>query len=295
MERAQGGDVRLVSFVADGASRYGLVKEGGIVDLSRRHKGRWPDLLSLLRAGELRPATEAASALDPDYALSDIVFLPPVPNPEKTICVGVNFLGRNEEFPDPTEHKYPSLFFRTPNSLVGHDVPIERPKATNEFDYEGEIALVISKAARKVAAESALDYVLGATLCNEGTVHDWLHHGRRNNTPGKNFDRSGSIGPWIVTTDEIDLKAPLQVTTKVNGEVRQQDTTDRMIFSFQKLIAYITSFATLKAGDVVVTGTPVGSGRWFQPPKWLAAGDVVEVSVPEIGVLRNAIVDEVAD
>jgi 2-keto-4-pentenoate hydratase/2-oxohepta-3-ene-1,7-dioic acid hydratase in catechol pathway len=281
--------------VADGESRFGLVKDVGIVDLFRRHKARWPDLLSLLRAGQLRPVTEAASALEPDYALSDIVLLPPVPNAEKTICVGVNFLGRNEEFPDPTDHKYPSLFFRTPDSFVGHEVPIERPQATNEFDYEGEIALVISKEARRVAAESALDYVLGATLCNEGTVHDWLHHGRRNNTPGKNFDRSGSIGPWIVTKDEVDLESPLQVTTKVNGEARQQDTTDRMIFSFQRLIAYITCFATLKPGDVLVTGTPMGSGRWFQPPKWLAAGDVVEVSVPEIGVLRNVIVDEVAD
>lgn len=284
--------MKLVSFKAGGSYRYGAVKDDGIVDLYSRHGGQWPDLLTVLRAGQIDALAGSVAEGNPDFALSDVTLLPPVPNPEKTICVGVNYLGRNEEFPDPTLHQYPSLFFRTPESLVGHEVPLVRPQATQEFDYEGEIALVISKTCRYVDADSALDYVLGATLCNEGTVHDWLSHGRRNNTPGKNFDRSGSVGPWIVTRDEIDLNAPLEVTTRVNGELRQRDTTDRLIFSFGKLLAYVTSFATLKAGDVLVTGTPLGAGRWFDPPRWLVAGDVVEVSVPEIGVLRNTVVDE---
>jgi 2-keto-4-pentenoate hydratase/2-oxohepta-3-ene-1,7-dioic acid hydratase in catechol pathway len=287
--------MKLASFEADGKARYGIVADDGIVDLSRRVGAEWHDLLSALRAGQLDTLRDVGAGQAADYSLADVRFRPPIPNPEKIMCVGVNYLGRNEEFPDPQLHQYPSLFYRAPDSVVGHDVPIVRPVATEEFDYEGEIALVVSKTCRYVAPEDALDVIAGATLCNEGTVHDWLSHGRRNNTPGKNFDRSGSIGPWMVTADEIDLSAPLQLTTKVNGEVRQQDTTDRLIFSFQKIIAYITSFATLKPGDILVTGTPVGCGRWYEPPRWLVAGDVVEVSVPEIGTLRNVVADEVRE
>jgi 2-keto-4-pentenoate hydratase/2-oxohepta-3-ene-1,7-dioic acid hydratase in catechol pathway len=260
--------------------------------MTARMGARWPDLLSALRAQQLDALAAMAAGVSADHGLADILLLPPVPNPEKIICVGVNYLGRNEEFPDPQVHRYPSLFYRAPNTLVGHDTPIIKPTATSEFDYEGEIAIVISKTCRYVEPEAALDCVAGATLCNEGTVHDWLSHGRRNNTPGKNFDRSGSIGPWIVTRDEINLDGSFALTTKINDEVRQQDTTRRMIFSIRKLIAYITSFATLKAGDILVTGTPVGSGRFFKPPQWLSHGDVIEVSVPEIGVLRNVVVDE---
>jgi 2-keto-4-pentenoate hydratase/2-oxohepta-3-ene-1,7-dioic acid hydratase in catechol pathway len=284
--------MRLVSFEARGNRRYGVLTGDGIIDMSARTGSRWPDLLSVLRAGELPALQAEMRGAAADLRLADVTLLPPVPNPEKIICVGVNYLGRTEEFRDPQQHPYPSLFYRAPDSLVGHRVPLVRPRATNEFDYEGEIALVIGRTCRYVAPESALDVVIGATLCNEGTVHDWLSHGRRNNTPGKNFDRSGSIGPCIVTRDEVDLAAPLQLSTTVNGELRQQDTTRRMMFSFQELIAYVTSFATLKPGDILVTGTPTGSGRFFQPPRWLTAGDVVEVAVPELGLLRNRVTDE---
>lgn len=287
--------MKLVSFEAGDKHRYGLVEGDGIIDLSARAGARWPDLLAVLRSGQLDALAAMAVGTTPDCALSSVRLLPPLPCPEKIICVGVNYLGRHEEFADPEVHRYPSLFYRAPGSLVGHDAPIIKPASTKEFDYEGEIAIVISKTCRYVAPEVALDYVAGATLCNEGTVHDWLSHGRRNNTPGKNFDRSGSIGPWIVTRDEISLDKPLALTTKVNGEVRQEDKTSRMIFTIPQLIAYVTSFATLKAGDILVTGTPIGSGRFFKPPQWLDHGDVVEVSVPEIGVLRNVVADEASD
>jgi 2-keto-4-pentenoate hydratase/2-oxohepta-3-ene-1,7-dioic acid hydratase in catechol pathway len=281
-----------LSFETDGSPRYGLAREDGIVDLTDALGPARPDLLSVIRAGEVERLGEIAGGMAADCQLSDIKFLPPIPNPEKILCVGVNYLGRNEEYPDPKAAQYPSLFYRHPGSIVGHDVPIERPRATNEFDYEGEVALIIGRDCRYVGEDNALDVVLGATICQEGTVHDWLRHGKFNSTQGKNFDRTGSIGPWIVTRDEIDLEKPLEITTRVNGEVRQQDTTDRMIFGFNRLISYITSFATLRAGDILVTGTPTGTGRWLEPPQWLVAGDVVEVSVPEIGVLRNGIVDE---
>jgi 5-carboxymethyl-2-hydroxymuconate isomerase len=184
------------------------------------------------------------------------------------------------------------MFFRTPGSLTGHGQPIVRPRASPQLDYEGEICLVIGRGGRHIARERAMEHVAGYTLCNEGTLRDWVRHAKFNVTQGKNFDASGSIGPYFVTADEIDPLKPLHLTTKVNGEVRQDDTTANLIFSFADLIGYITIFTTLKPGDVIVTGTPVGAGARFDPPRWLKPGDVVEVSVPELGTLRNEVVDE---
>jgi len=167
-----------------------------------------------------------------------------------------------------------------------------RPKVTQQFDYEGEIALVIGKQGRRIAKERAHEHIAGCMLCNEGTAREWTRHAKFNVTQGKNFDASGSLGPWMVTADEIDPAKPLHLTTKVNGETRQDDTTANLIFSFADLLAYITIFTTLKPGDVIVTGTPTGAGARFDPPRWLKAGDVVEVSVPEIGRLSNRVVDE---
>jgi 2-keto-4-pentenoate hydratase/2-oxohepta-3-ene-1,7-dioic acid hydratase in catechol pathway len=222
-----------------------------------------------------------------------VQFLPPVVGPEKILCVGVNYANRNAEYRDESEEpKYPSLFFRTPDSLVGHERPIVRPPESEQLDYEGEIVLVVGRHGRRVSKENALGYIAGYTLCNEGTIRDWLRHAKFNVTQGKNFDRTGSIGPWMVTADEIDLSKPLHLTTRVNGELRQDDTTANLIFDFASLIAYITTFMTLRPGDMIVSGTPVGAGARFDPPRWLKPGDVVEVSVPQIGTLRNEVVDE---
>jgi 5-carboxymethyl-2-hydroxymuconate isomerase len=184
------------------------------------------------------------------------------------------------------------MFFRTPGSFVGHGAPIVRPKVSTQLDYEGEIAIVIGRGGRRIAKERALDHIAGITLCNEGTIRDWTRHGKFNVTQGKNFDASGSMGPWMVTRDEADIARPLHLTTRVNGEIRQDDTTASLIFSFADLLAYITIFMALKPGDVIVTGTPTGAGVRFDPPRWLKPGDVVEVAAPEIGALRNTVVDE---
>jgi 5-carboxymethyl-2-hydroxymuconate isomerase len=184
------------------------------------------------------------------------------------------------------------MFFRTPGSFTGHARPLIRPPESTQFDYEGEIALVIGKEGRRIAKEKAMTHIAGYTLCNEGTIRDWTRHAKFNVTQGKNFDASGSLGPYFVTADEIDPAKPLHLTTKVNGETRQNDTTANLIFSFADLLAYITIFTTLKPGDIIVTGTPVGAGARFDPPRWLGPGDVVEVSVPSIGTLRNHIEDE---
>ncbi len=251
--------------------------------------GQGGSLLDVLREGKLATLKPGAA----DYALDDVTLLPPVTQPEKIICVGVNYANRNEEYKDGSERpKYPSLFMRAPGSFVGHNVALVKPRESDQFDYEGEIVLVIGKAGRRIPKERAMAHVAGLTLCNEGSVRDWLRHGKFNVTQGKNFDASGSIGPWMVTTDEIDPEQPLSLSTRVNGELRQEDTTANLIFSFADLIAYITTFATLKPGDLIVTGTPTGAGARFDPPKWLKDGDVVEVEVPGIGLLSNKVVAE---
>lgn len=289
--------MRFLSFRVDDYASFGVVKNDGIVDL-----GRWlggvtgggvPTLRDVLRAGVLARATELAAAREPDRALDEIGFLPTVPDAEKIICIGINYGNRNEEYKDGAEApRYPSVFMRTPGSLVGHEQPIVRPPESAQLDYEGEIVLVIGKQGRRIAAADAWRHVAGLTLMNEGTVRDWLRHSKFNVTPGKNFERSGGLGPWMVTADELREGAELHLTTRVNGEVRQDDTTANLIFSFARLIAYLSSFMRLEPGDLIATGTPTGAGARFDPPKFLRAGDVVEVHVPEIGTLRNRVIDE---
>jgi len=282
--------MKLATYRTGQGTSFGAVTERGIVDLRRRLP--YASLLEVLRAGALGQARAAADA-EPDLAPSDVEFLPPVLAPEKILCVGVNYANRNAEYRDGSEQpKYPSLFFRTPGSFVGHGQPIIRPKVSTQLDYEGEIVLVIGRSGRHVAREDALEHVAGFTLCNEGSVRDWLRHGKFNVTQGKNFDRSGSLGPVMATADEVDPRIPLELTTRVNGEVRQHDTTENLIFSFADLIAYVSTFTTLLPGDLIVTGTPTGAGARFDPPRWLVPGDVIEIEVPQIGVLRNTVAEE---
>jgi len=284
--------MRLATFVANGRLSYGIVSGSGIVDLGRALSGKYPGLVDLLRAGALGEAQRAAGAT-PDHALGDVTLLPPVAGGEKIICVGINYADRNAEYGDNRQQsKYPNLFVRFPGSFVGHDQALVRPRVSEKLDYEGEIALVVGRAGRNVPREQALGMIAGLTLANEGTIRDWVRHGTLNVTQGKNFDASGSIGPWIVTTDDVDPGKPLHLMVRVNGEMRQDDTTERLIWDFPELIRYITMFTTLKPGDIILTGTPTGSGSHAEPPVWLKPGDVLEIEVPEIGILRNTVVDE---
>ena len=284
--------MRLTSYRTESREHFGAVVGDALVDLGKRLP-QYPSLRALIAAGGLAAAQTAARDATPDHKLADVVLMPPVVAPEKIWCIGVNYADRNEEYKDNSERpKYPSLFCRAPASLVGHEQPIERPRVSSQLDYEGEIALVIGKGGRHIPRERALEHIFGLTMCNEGSVRDWLRHGKFNVTQGKNFDKSGSIGPWIVTGDEIDLSAPIRLTTRVNGEVRQNDSTERLMFPFDYLINYLSTFATLTPGDVIVTGTPTGAGVRFDPPRWLKPGDVVEVEGSGIGTLRNTVADE---
>jgi 2-keto-4-pentenoate hydratase/2-oxohepta-3-ene-1,7-dioic acid hydratase in catechol pathway len=280
--------MRLATYALRGRPSFGAVVGDGIVDL-RPRLHRFQSLGEVFRAQALDQAKAAATGVRPDVTLSEVELLAPLPAPEKIICIGINYANRGADYNVTNNPKYPSMFYRAPNSLVGSGQNLIRPKISEQLDYEGEIAIVIGRDCKHVAKDRALDVIGGITLANEGTIRDWTRHGQFNVTQGKNFDASGGIGPWIQT--QFDLTKPLHLTVRKNGEVTQDDTTASMIFSFADIIAYTTSFMTLKAGDVICAGTPVKKTK-ADPPIWLKPGDTIEVECPEIGVLSNTVADE---
>ena len=284
--------MRLVNFRAEDRTSCGVLGPRGIVDLGARLGPTAGDVLSLLRAGLIERAGELAGRGYCDRALGEAQLLNPAGRGTRYFCIGVNYPERNEEYKDGSERpQYPSIFMRTHTSFAAPGEPLVRPRESAQLDYEGEVAVVIGRGGRRIPRESALAHVFGYSCANDGTVRDWLRHAKFNVTQGKNFDRSGSIGPWIVTADEAG-SAPLRVTTRVNGELRQDDTTNRMIFPIPYLINYLSTFCTLEAGDVILTGTPSGAGARMEPPRYLVPGDVVEVDVSRVGVLRNGVSDD---
>ncbi|MEK9678167.1 MAG: fumarylacetoacetate hydrolase family protein [Rhodospirillaceae bacterium] len=286
--------MRLASYVLDGVESYGIIMPNDkVIDVRTQLGSEYPTLLALLRAEALDKA-RALEDSDSTVSLSDVKLQRPIPFPEKIFCIGVNYGKRNEEYQDGSDApKYPSMFVRTPDSLVAHGENIVRPPESERLDYEGEIVIVIGKAGRRIKPENVRDHIAGLTIMNEGTIRDWLRHGKFNVTQGKNFGASGSLGPWMVTADEFPDFNNLSVETRINGEVRQKDTTANMVFNFDYLLPYMSKFMEFKPGDIIATGTPTGAGTFFDPPKWLVPGDVIEVEVSGIGTLRNEVVDEV--
>lgn len=284
--------MKLLRYTAPDGLRWGAATERGLVDLSHLISGAHGAVHKFLPGDGRRRLEDAAESGTAIAALGDIDYAPFLPDPEKIFCVGVNYGERNAEYKDGSEApKYPSLFLRTPDTFVGHRQNLIRPLGESEqLDYEGEIVIVIGKGGRRIPREDALSHIAGLTLMNEGSVRDWLRHAKFNVTQGKNFHHSGSIGPWMVMAETLDF-AGLDIQTRVNGEMRQSDSTNNLLFSFEYLISYISSFAQLKPGDLISTGTPTGAGARFDPPKYLAPGDVIEVSCPQIGVLINGVAD----
>ena len=284
--------MRFLSYRKGGNSYFGGINSAGVVDLSSRFSAI-TDLRQAIAEQRLDELTEVVNSSVADYSLDDIQFAPTIPNPEKIICIGVNYANRNAEYKDGSDlPKYPSVFMRSRESLVGHGQLINNPPESDQLDYEGEIVLVIGKEGRRISEANAHEHVAGLTIMNEGSVRDYLRHAKFNVTQGKNFEASGSVGPWLVTADEVDPMGKLQVITRVNNEERQNDVTDNLMFPFRFLISYLSTFYRLKPGDLIATGTPNGAGARFDPPKYLRDGDVVAVEVPGIGVLSNQIVDE---
>lgn len=284
--------MRFLTFERSGQVSWGVITEEGIIDLGFRVGG---DLHSILKDGRVQEMQVLAKDMAADFSSDDVRFLPPIIAPEKIACVGVNYANRNAEYKDGSEQpKFPSLFMRTPDSLTGHNQPLQRPPETPQLDYEGEIVIIIGKGGRRIDEEDAYDHIGGLSIMNEGTLRDWVRHAKFNVTQGKNFVHSGAIGPWIVTSDEFSHEQleNMRVTTRVNGEVRQDDTTASMMFPFRYIISYFSTFFHLKPGDVIATGTPNGAGARFDPPIWLVPGDIVEVEVEGVGLLSNGVMDE---
>ena len=282
--------MKLAKLRGSGAATWAAITDEGAIDLTPALGGK--SIADHLSVDALARLGEFANGRAPDIAADEIEYAPLLPDPQKIICVGVNYHNRNEEYRDGSEApKFPSLFLRAPTSFTAHDTPLVRPGESDQLDYEGEIAVVVGKGGRRIARSDALTHIAGLTLVNEGTLRDWVRHAKFNVTQGKNFDASGSIGPWMVTADELAGFDTIPVQTRVNGELRQDDTTANLIFPFDYLIAYISSFTTLMPGDVISTGTPPGAGARFDPPLYLKPGDVIEVSSPVIGTLRNGVVD----
>jgi 5-carboxymethyl-2-hydroxymuconate isomerase len=284
--------MKFVSFEKNGYASFGAINSAGIVDLGAKHGGL-RDLRDAIRADRLGELIAETNDADADYQLADVDLLPTLPNPEKIICIGVNYANRNAEYKDGSEPpKFPSVFMRTRETLVGHEQDILDPPESDQLDYEGEIVIVIGKEGRRIPEDRAHEYIAGLTIMNEGSLRDFLRHAKFNVTQGKNFAKSGSLGPWMVTPDELDPMGELQIITTVNGEERQNDTTANIIFPFRYLISYLSTFYHLKPGDIIATGTPNGAGARFDPPKYLKDGDVVSVEVPGIGTLSNKVVAE---
>ena len=285
--------MRLVSYLASDEPAVGAVLGDGVVDISARLGAEYRSLQRIIAADRLAAVRAAMENAEPDLAIDEVNFLPTIPKPEKIICIGVNYVNRNVEYRDASDlPKYPSVFMRTRESLVGHEQRLFRPPESAQLDYEGEIGIVIGRAGRRIPEDVAVSHIAGLTLLNEGSIRDWLRHGKFNVTQGKNFECSGSMGPWMITADEISDYTSLQIRTRVNGEERQNDTTKNLLFPFTYLISYLSTFMRLQVGDIISTGTPNGAGARFDPPRYLCPGDLVEIDSPEIGVLRNSVVDE---
>ena len=281
--------MRLISYRRGNDRGFGAVVDGGVVELGKRLKH--PDLKSVIAAGALAEAEHAAKSAKPDMALGDVTFDLPVPNAEKIFCVGRNYPEYHEVQEMAQRPKYPSIFPRWASSFAAHGEAILKPKASEQLDFEGELAVVIGKRGRHVAPGSAFDHIVGYTCLNEGSVRDWQGYGTQN-CPGKNFYRSGAIGPWMVTKDEIADPMPLALATRLNGETMQDGKVGDMLFDIPFVLAHISKFTWIEPGDIVTMGSPGGTIISRKTGKWMKAGDTIELEIEKIGTLKNPVAAE---
>jgi 2-keto-4-pentenoate hydratase/2-oxohepta-3-ene-1,7-dioic acid hydratase in catechol pathway len=278
--------MKLLSFAAGDKDYFGAISGNGIITLN--DKVGAPDLRAAFAAGAMETMRKAVKDAKPDRQIGDIKFLPLIPRPEKILCAGINYRSHAAETGRELP-KQPSMFVRFADTLVGHDGEMIRPTVSDNFDFEGELALVIGKGGRHIKAEHALDHVAGYTCFVDGSVRDFQ---KFSVTSGKNFPSTGPLGPWLVTTDELPDPSRLTLTTRLNGTQVQHSATDLLIYSIPQIIAFCSDFTALEPGDVIATGTPEGVGHRREPPLWMKPGDVLEVEITGIGTLRAHIVDE---
>ena len=279
--------MKLLSFETDAGTSYGRLEDHGVIDLGQRLGNKYPDLRTLLEESGQAEA-EAISAVEVDYSLDEISYLPVVPNARRIICIGLNYREHAAEmgleFPE-----HPSLFSKWPDALVGHEQDIVCPKVSENFDFEGELAFVIGKPGRHISVAEAMSHVVGYTPFLDGSVRDFQGHSV---IAGKNFQHSGACGPWLTTADEISNPMELRLTTRLNGEVVQDETTAQLYYTVPDIIAYVSQFTPLHPGDVIATGTPSGVGAGRKPPLWMQPGDRIAVEISGLGELANNVVAE---
>lgn len=281
--------MKFASFKAAGVATWGLIEGDRAIDLGAVLKARLPTLKSAISADALGEAARSAPAAK-HYSLEEITWLPVIPNPDKILCIGLNYETHRKET-GRSEVENPTVFARYANSQTGHLANIIRPRVSDNLDFEGELAVIIGKPGRYISRQSAWDHIAGYSLYNDGSVRDFQRHTHQF-TPGKNFPETGPFGPWMMTPDELGKIEKLKLQTRVNGQVVQEATIDQMIFDIPRQIEYCSSFTRLEPGDVIATGTPGGVGAKRTPPLWLKPGDLVEVELDRLGVLRNGVADE---
>ena len=284
--------MRFVSYQVGGRAAYGLQTDTGIVDLARRLGDKAPDLRALLTNGLLEEANQYAAEA-PDHQADDVEYLPVIPVPAHLWCLALNYVehhaevesaGRVQELP-----KKPALFLRAADSMTGHQQALMAPEAASEqFDYEGELAVIIGTTGRNISEADAFDHVAGYSVFNDGSIRDWQFHTKQI-TPGKNFWRTAALGPALVTKDEVPDPNNLSIRTTLNGQVVQDGNSRDMLFKIPAFIAYASTIAPLQPGDVLATGTPSGVGFSRKPPLWMKAGDRCEIEIERVGKLSNPV------
>lgn len=279
--------MKFISYLYQKKPSYGVVVDDGVVDLGKKFGKKFPTLRTVLLGGALNTLKKAAKGKKPTIKLSKVQLLPVIPDARKIVCVGLNYREHRAETGRP-DTVHPTLFNRWADSQIGHEQPMLKPKESDKFDWEGELAVIIGKEGRRIPREKAMSYVAGYACYNDGSVRDWQRHTSQF-MPGKNFPATGAFGPWMVTTDELKDITKQTLTTRLNGVVKQQATIDMMIFDIPEQIAYISTWTPLRPGDVIVTGTPGGVGFARNPPEFMKVGDTVEIEITGVGTLRNVI------
>ena len=282
--------MKLITYVRMGQVAIGVIKDDGIIELSKRLVPNLNTIKELLEHNLLYKVKEIYDKNGPDFSLAEISYLPVIPNPEKIFCVGLNYQEHKKETGRP-DVENPTIFTRFSNTQTGHLQPLLKPKFSERFDYEGELAITIGKGGRNIPEKNALEHVAGYSCYNDGSVRDWQRHTSQF-TPGKNFPATGPFGPFLVTKDDIGDYTKLPIETRLNGKVMQKAKLSDLIFPIPKLINYISTFTPLAVGDVIVTGTPGGVGDRRDPPVYMKPGDVVEVDIGKVGILMNFISED---
>ena len=282
--------MKLISFTRLGEVGFGALIDDGVVDLTNQLDYGVDSIKEAIESDLLYTAEEYLEGRSPNFAMSDVTLLPVIPNPSKIICIGLNYENHRKETKRP-DVEHPTIFVRYADSQVAHGQALIKPKSTERFDYEGEMAVIIGDGGRNIPEESALEHVAGFACYNDGSVRNWQRHTSQF-TPGKTFPGTGAFGPYMVTPDEVGDYTKLPIQTRLNGEIMQDAKLSDLIFPVPRLINYVSQFTPLAAGDVIVSGTPGGVGDKREPPVYMVPGDLIEVEIGILGILANPVIGE---